>query len=98
MTMTKTVYVVMRQEIDWGGGPRHAAAVFTDYAEAEAYVEHANQTHQESLGAGPPNFHYWLDPRDDVELDPEPYEGETSWVRAVTTGAIESTSNTGTDT
>jgi len=81
--MAKTVYVVMRQEIDWGGGPRHAAAVFTDYAEAAGYVEHANQTEEECMGAGPPNFHYWVDPRDDVELDPEPYEGETSWVRAV---------------
>ena len=93
--MSKTVYVVMRQEIDWGGGPRHAAAVFTDYAEAVGYVEHANQTEEECMGAGPPNFHYWVDHRDDVELDPQPYEGETSWVRSV---AGESTSTTGTDT
>jgi hypothetical protein len=94
--MTEIVYVVMRQSIEtWPSHPRSPAAVFTNYEEAAAYVEHANQTEEECMGAGPPHFHYWIDPRDDIELDPQPYEGETSWVRAVAGG---STSTTGTDT
>jgi len=94
--MTKTVYVVMKQGIDaWPSHPRSPHKVFTDKAEAEAYCKLANITHQESLGAGPSNYYFWVDYQDDVELDPQPYEGETSWVRAVAGG---STSTTGTDT
>jgi hypothetical protein len=81
--MAKVVYVVMKQEIDWrwSSGPRSAHGVFTDRDEAEAYCRLANITHQESLGAGPPNYYFWVDYQD-FEMDPQPYEGETSWVRA----------------
>ena len=97
--MSKIVYVVMREYIDVEPdeqGP-FIDCIFTQIQEAQAYVDEANRTHLESMGAGPPNYQFWVYGMA-VMLDPEPYEGETSWVRAVTTGAIESTSTTGTDT
>lgn len=71
--MGQIVYVVMKQEIDWGGGPRTPDAVFTDWDKACEYVKIANQVHVESYGAGPPNYEYWVDMRDDIELDPKPW-------------------------
>lgn len=83
--MSKIVYVVMRENVDeWWPPGAWAAAVFTSYTEAKAYVMHANQTEEECRGAGPPNYHYWVDEIGEIVLDPEPYDGETSWVRAVT--------------
>lgn len=71
--MTNTVYVVMQQpEDDWGAGPRGPHAVFTDKDKAKEYVIARN----EYIRGKPRRFHYWVE--DDVELDPEPYEGETS--------------------
>lgn len=83
-TMSKTVYVVMRENADeWWAPGAWPAAVFTDYDEARAYIQQANQTEAECRGSGGPYYHYWLDPSDDIRLDPEPYDGETSWIRAV---------------
>ena len=97
--MSKIVYVVMREYIDVEPdeqGP-FIDCIFTQIQEAQAYVDEANRTHLESMGAGPPNYQFWVYGMA-VMLDPEPYEGETSWVRAVATGATGSTSNTGADT
>ena len=65
----KIVYVVMRQEIDWGGGPREPDSVFTDLDEAYYYVSVANQARYESNDQ--PRIQYWV-VKEEVELDPKP--------------------------
>lgn len=62
----KIVYVVMRQEIDWGGGPREPDSVFTDLDDAYYYVSLANQARHES------RVQYWV-VKEEVELDPKPW-------------------------
>jgi hypothetical protein len=71
--MTKTVYVVMKQpEDDWGAGPRGPHAVFTDKAEAEKYCLVANFAQKPPRQ---PQYQFWVDYNDDIQLDPETYKG-----------------------